>query len=130
MPRPISITMFCTYVESSMLFAKIQTIPSVTGIETRGEDAAAAGTTSVPKTKIEQEERDRDRDEELADLEVAREDGVEVVLDRRLAGDVDLRARDRPDRAAHRAGVALRVRRVERRDDRRRRDVRRHGAAR
>ena len=49
---------------------------------------------SVPKTKTRSSERDRDRDEQLADLEVAREDRVEVVLDRRLAGDVEPRARE------------------------------------
>ena len=76
----------------------------------------------------QQEKRDRDRDVELADLEVAREDRIEVVLDRRLSSDVHPRVGNRPDGAAHRAGVALGVGRVERRHDRRRRHVLRHGA--
>ena len=55
-----------------------------------------------PEDEDEDQERDRDRDVELADLEVVGEDGVEVVLDRGLAGDVELGARDRrrPPRAS------------------------------
>ena len=50
-------------------------------------------------------------------LQVVGEDRVEVVLDRRLAGDVGLGARDRPGRLAHLVGVALRVGRLEAGDD-------------
>ena len=71
--------------------------------------------------------RDRNRDVELADLEVVGKDGVEVVLDRRLAGDVGARPRNRPGGLPHRVGVALRVGRVQARDDGRRDDVARHG---
>ena len=108
-------------------FANIQMIPSVTGI---GHGAKTNGirNASVPKTKIRRSSRDRNRDVELADLEVIGEDGVEVVLDRGLSRDVELRPRNRPGGFAHVVGVALRVRRLERRDDDRRRDlVVRHG---
>ena len=76
-----------------------------------------------PEHEDEDEQRDRDGDEELADLEVVGEDRIEVVLDCRLAGHVDLGARDLADRLAHGVGVALGVRRLEVRDDRRRDDV-------
>ena len=127
MPSPISMTRFCRYVVSSMKCAKSQMIASVVGI------AAAAkmnGTrnASVPKTKSEDQQRDRDRDQELADLQVVREDGVEVVLDRGLAGDVDrLGARDRADGAAHVVRVALGVGRLEVGDDRGDDDLVGHG---
>ena len=50
MPRPISITMFCVYVDSSMFFANAQTIPSVTGIDTAAKSSGSRNE-SVPKTK-------------------------------------------------------------------------------
>ena len=59
-------------------------------------------------------ERDRQRDR-LAAQQVVREHGLEVVLDRRLAGHV--RARLARERAPHGRRVALRVLEVERRVD-------------
>ena len=62
----------------------------------------------------EHRERDRQRDR-LAAQQVVREHGLEVVLDRGLAGHV--RARLARERAPHRRRVALRVLEVERRVD-------------
>ena len=91
-------TRFVRYVVSSMAFAKIQTIPSVVGIVTSANPNGIRNA-SVPKVKTRMSERDRDRDQ-LAPEEVLGEDGVEVALDRRLARDVDLGARDRAARLA------------------------------
>ena len=78
-----------------MKLAKIQMIPSVAGIASqRRQEREQEG--ERPEDEDEERERDRDRDVELADLEVLGEDRVEVVLDRRLAGEVELGARDRP----------------------------------
>ncbi len=65
----------------------------------------------------EDEQRDRDGNEELADLQVFGEDGIEVVLDGRLAADEDLGAWDVARRGPHVVGVPLRVRRLEVGDD-------------
>ncbi len=70
-----------------------------------------------PEDEREDQRGDRDRDEELAHLEVVCEDGVEVVLDRRLPRDVDRRAGNLARRFAHVVRVALRVGRLEARDD-------------
>jgi len=67
-----------------------------------------------PEHREEHRERDRQRDR-LAAQQVVREHRLEVVLDRRLAGDV--RARLPGERASHRRRVALRVLEVERRVD-------------
>ena len=61
-----------------------------------------------PEDREQHEEGDRKGDLELPVPEVVVEDGVEVVLDRRRAGDVDLRhPRGVTDGTEHRVGVAL-----------------------
>ena len=62
-----------------------------------------------PEREDEYQERDRDRDH-LTAQEVLREHRVEVVLDRSLAGENDLRSCDRAGGAPHRLGSRLRVR--------------------
>ena len=72
-----------------------------------------------PEREDEDQERDRDRDH-LALREVLGEHGVEVVLDRGLAGEEDLRSLNRAGRPAHVVRPALGVRGLDVRDDLRR----------
>ncbi len=62
-----------------------------------------------PEDEREDDERDRNGDVELADLEVTFEHRIKIMLNRGLAGDVELCARHGAGRGTHRAGVALRV---------------------
>ena len=101
-------------------------IPSVAEIVARGEEERDEDR-ERPEDEDEDEQRDRNRDVELADLQVLVEDRVEIVLDRRLAADEHLGARDLARGGAHVVRVALRVGRLEVRDDRRGDDVRRDG---
>ncbi len=66
-----------------------------------------------PEDEREDDERDRNGDVELADLEVTFEHWIKIMLDRGLAGDVKLCTRHSAGRGTHRAGVALRVGRLE-----------------
>jgi hypothetical protein len=80
----------------------------------RGEDERNEHGEREAEHRDQHGERDRQRDR-LAAAQIAREDRLEVVLDRRRARDV--RPRAAGERAANRVRVALRVLEVERRVD-------------
>ncbi len=85
--------------------------PERPGDRAGGEDERDRDGPREPEDGEQHEEGDRDGDHQLAVLQVVLEDGIEVVLDRGGARDVDaVDARRVPERRSHRAGVALRPR--------------------
>ena len=83
-----------------------------------GEDQRDRHGPRQAEDEQQDDQGDRHGDQQLAVLEVAVEDGIEVVLDRGCTGDVDLPHPRRPaERGAHLIGVRLRLREVQGRLD-------------
>ena len=96
------------YVAISIWVATIQMSPSVPMIVTPAKRNGIKNARR-PNAQHEQQERDRHGDVRLALLQVVGEDRVEVVLDRRLPGEIGPRSGELPDGGSHLLGAPLRA---------------------